>query len=440
MFLLSKYLKNYTIKLGEVMKKIMILISILIVIYIALIIGYRFYGPGHNYQYVLNTGQNEFQIDETFINDKTNSNYYFQIGIKDTKFYYRSFETFRNQSKVIQDIYYYESDKYQCILPVFLNDKVISDILCHTANGYSYFYYSLKGMDKDLDAFAASLSEYGYHVDNWFDTTNSFDKDGIKVYTGNILSNHHIAMTDYKGILLTSHKEKSIYHISLFENDVYQKKLSTIIGNKYVVANYNEKFRFHDFYIIDITTGTKTTFASQQELSFDSYVQGVYENSMYIFDRSSKKQYEVNIKDKEVREVGNETNGVKIYNGTEWQQISTVTAAKENIYFTVSPEESTDSRFVKVQKYGNEEYGYYFYYKQVDNKFLVYRSDINNLEQLTYLFTTTNMDNIVFYNDFIYYTDEEYIKKYSDKYGIQNIIQYSELKFNDHLIFGVYVD
>ena len=71
---------------------------------------------------------------------------------------------------------------------------------------------------------------------------------------------------------------------------------------------------------------------------------------------------------------------------------------------------------------------------------MVYRSDIKDEEQLTYLFTTTDIDNIIMRNSFIYYLDGESIKKYSDKHGIKKIIEYSELKFNDDLLFGIYTD
>ena len=172
------------------MKKIMFLVLILLVTYISLIVGYRFFGPGHHYQYDLHNNEEVIQIEETFINEKGNSNYYLEIMVKNNSFPYRTFENFRNQSKIVEDVHYYENDKYKCILPIFSSNRIITDIICKSTNGYFYFYHYLKGMDENLDAFASSLSEYGYNPDNWNDISEPIDKDGIKIYTEKVRKIH----------------------------------------------------------------------------------------------------------------------------------------------------------------------------------------------------------------------------------------------------------
>ena len=73
-----------------------------------------------------------------------------------------------------------------------------------------------------------------------------------------------------------------------------------------------------------------------------------------------------------------------------------------------------------------------------DDKYLVDRANNQNKSQLTYLFTTSKIDDIIYFSDSVYFVDGEFIKRYSDKQGVRNIISYSELKFNDNLYFYVY--
>ena len=41
--------------------------------------------------------------------------------------------------------------------------------------------------------------------------------------------------------------------------------------------------------------------------------------------------------------------------------------------------------------------------------------------KLTYIFKTTNIDNVVYYNDYVYFEDGDYIKCYQDNIGVKKI-------------------
>ena len=69
---------------------------------------------------------------------------------------------------------------------------------------------------------------------------------------------------------------------------------------------------------------------------------------------------------------------------------------------------------------------------------MVYRSNVQDMDSLTYVFTTSNIDNVVYFYDSVYFIDDDYIKNYSDKSGIKKIVSYKELKFNDNLYFSIY--
>ena len=422
------------------MKRLITLIGLLLLLYLLLRLGYRFYGRGHNYEYNINNGDNNFTIIEKFNNDKDNPNYYFEVKIDDNTFYLQTYDNFKNKSKIIKNIYYYSNDIYKCILPIFVDDQIISDILCKRNDSeYLYYYNNLKGINNDLDEFANELLQYGYDSTKWYASNEKIQSDGVSLYYNNMFSNHYVLLTNYKGILLLNTKNKKVNKINLFSSDVYQKKLDFVYKNKYVVADYNMKFRFHEFYVIDMTNGDKSTIISNNELSFDSYIQGIVDSKVYLFDKDSKKQYAIDMKKNEIKEVGNEKLGVKIYNNTtmEWEVISDITASNKQILFSTKNNEEKNG-FVKVDKIGTADYGYYFYYKKVDDKYLVYRSNVQDNTQLTYVFTTTNIVNIIYFYDSVYFINDEFINNYSDKFGVRKIASYNELKFNDNLYFSAY--
>lgn len=416
------------------MKKMLTIILILSLGYICFILGYRFYGKGHNYEYLVN---DSIHIQEIFDNNKENPNYYFNIKVNDSTFHIQTYEKFNNKAKIIKSVYNYDDDKYSCILPVFINDSIISDIIClNKDNGYFYYYNSLQGLNNELDLFAENISNDNYDISNWIDDSSSKEEGGMTYYIDNLLPEHYLIITNYKGITLLN---KKINTINLFTNDIYQTKIDFVYKNKYVIADYTKKFRFHEFYVIDITTGSKTTIVSNNEISFDSYIQGIIDDKVYFFDKTLKKQYEFDMTNSTLKEVGNENSGIRFYNSStkEWEIIPAIKAVNEEIRFT-KEDILTEEGYVKVDKVGTDTYGYYYYYKKVSDKYLVYRANIQDKDKLTYLFTTSNVDNIVYFVDEVYFIDDDIIKYYSDKVGIKNIIKYKELKFNSNLYFSVY--
>ena len=422
------------------MKRMLTIICLMVICYLALIYGYRFYGKGHNYKYTISSND-EIEINEIFNNSKESANYYFEVKIKDDIFDFQTYENFNKKSKIIKNVYNYSDEKYTCMLPIFVGNKIISDILClNKENNYLYYYNNLKGMNTDLDAFADSLIETGYNVQNWIDNSDYKEENNIKYYSDNLDTDDYILVTNYKGVLLTNKKIKKINNINLFTSDVYAKKIDFVYQNKYVVADYTKKFRFHEFYVIDIVNGTKTVITSSNEISFDSYIQGMIDDKVYLFDKSSKKQYEFNMKNNTIKEIGNETTGVKIYNNetNDWNKVPAIKAVNEELLFTKNSNNESAEGYTKVDKMGDDKQGYYFYYKKVDDKYLVYRANNQNKSQLTYLFTTSKIDDIIYFSDSVYFVDGEFIKRYSDKQGVRNIISYNELKFNDNLYFYVY--
>ena len=86
----------------------------------------------------------------------------------------------------------------------------------------------------------------------------------------------------------------------------------------------------------------------------------------------------------------------------------------------------------KVDKVGN----YYYMYQKENDHYKVYRADIQNKKIKTYLFNTTNPNNIIYLDDTIYYQNKNTFYYYQN--ASYKVITNTELEFNNDISFGVY--
>jgi len=424
------------------MKKIFMMLLILFIMYIGIQLGFRFFGSGHEHEYTVNNGDYSINIKEIFTNNTAgeSDSYYFEINIDNTVFSYQTYENFNKSNQIIKDVRYYKDEKYRCILPIFQSDRILTDIMCLNDN-IIYYYNSIEGHNKNIDSFAKSLSEYGYDASDFEDKATSTAIQGLTFYNDNYVDNHFLTIDTYKGIYtineINLNKPKKI---EIFEKDVYKREISTTFKNYYVVANYNTKYRFDKFYIIDLTTNKTKELDCEREISFDSYIQGTNNNSIYLFDRDSKKQYEINLKTNKVIEVGNENTGIKIYKNGEWEKISATRAKNNDIHFDSEYQSGLeDKKFLKIDKVGGTSTGYYYFYKKNGSEYSVYRSTTRYKDSLTYLFTTTDINRIKYHNNYVYYIYNDEVRYFSDQGGVKILLKDKELSFNKDLQFSIYI-
>lgn len=424
------------------MKKIFVGIIILLIVYIGIQLVFHFFGTGHKYEYCVNNGEKEFLIKEQLVRNTKNEqdSYYFEIKVDDVAFSYQTFESFENKNKIITNIKYYKDDNYICILPVFLNEKILSDIKC-LRDDIIYNYHDIKDKNAGLQQFGENLIEYDYVENNWIDDATAVIEDNIDICKDNLIDNHYVSFNTYKGIYtIKGDKNSSFKKTNLFTKDIYVKPISVIFEKYYVVADYNSQYRFNMFYIVDLINQKVTKLDFGYQISFDSYIQGIIENSIYLFDKNSKKQYEINLKTNKVLEVGNEKSEIEIYQNGSWSKISASIAKNDVILFDSKyKSDIEDNKFERIDKVGGAITGYYYFYQKHGSEYLVYRAHALNINQLTYLYKTTDINRINYIDDFIYYIYDNEIRYFNENIGVRTIIKNEELSFNNNLVFGVYV-
>lgn len=414
------------------MKKVRIVV-VLVFITLILMCCVRFYSKGHTTSYTLGEKE-EYQIKEIYTKNQSNEldNYYLEIEINNQNFSFQLFKTFEKRRKIVSDILYYDGE-YKCLLPI-IDGISQTDIICYKDNRY-YNYASIIGKELELDKFVDDIDINIYDKNNYLDeSTETVEESEVKLYTYNVQKEHYLAVSNLKGAYLINNNIKDI---DIFKKDIYSRELSAIVDNYYITADYSAKQQFRTFYFIELSTGKKKEAKAPNYISFDSYIQGVVDNKLYIYDRDNEKQYEINVDKLEIKEVGNKSKKIKYYENGEWEKIS-VTKANKEMIFEYSIEDSDFSKFDYIYLVGGEKSGYYYLYEKSGNYYNVYRTPVQNKKSITYLFKIKKIDDVIYVEDYVYYKFGNKIKYYSDYTGNRTILEYNEIEFNDNLIFGVY--
>lgn len=424
------------------MKRILGMLVILCMFYFIIQVGFRYLGSGHTVNYEIKGNNYLIEVNEkaTFKTKGEFDSYYFTFKVNNKTFPFLTYKTFNKNDRVVKNVEYFKNDNYECIYPIFKDEKQISDILCYY-NGILYNYHDLQNKSGELQKFAKDMEKYGYDFTHFVDDTGKeiADEDGqIVIYPKNIAKNHYIGIDNYAGIYLINNylESKPLYNIKVFSNDCYEKIIESRASRYYVTADYNSTYDFNTFHVVDLVYNDQKTIKYHSTISFNSYIQGSVDGSIYLFDKNSKKQYKIDPKAGTVVEIGNEQTGIKYYNFGKWEHRKAVDAVNTPLYFNLYSVESED--YERVDKVGNDLSGYYYYYKKNGNEYQVYRSTIKDQDIKTYLFTTTNINEISYLRDYVYYKEGNHLKYYQDMTGIRTIAYDKEFEFNNSLHYYIY--
>lgn len=378
-----------------------------------------FFDTGHNVTY--NIGN--FKVSEE-LKTKENNSYYFNLTHEDFKINFGINQNYSKAEKVISKIEYKKIDGYQCVLPIFKNGKILTDVMCLKDNIITYAH----NLNNDkIDDYLKTLKKYGYNKNDYRDNAEAIKLSNTQtIYQDNFIENHYIAMETYKGLNLFNGNESNV---KIFDSDVYTKPLSYFTDKYYIVADYTENYTFKIFHVINIINGNQIDIRSYDDISFDSYIEGAIGTDIYLFDKDASKQYKISIDNESVEEF-HDKNNLQTYNG-KWEDMTLSEALNGktfNNYYT-----NDIKGYDKVDKVGS----HYYLYQKEDDHYNVYSADTQNKKIKTYLFETTDPNSVIYLDDTIYYINGDTFY-YHTNYGERKVITNTELQFNNDLSFGVY--
>ncbi len=411
------------------MRRLFFMLIILFLLYLGIQFAFYWFSGGQDNIYEITDGSTVFEVNET--SNFNYNNYAYNITVDETTFSFQVFQNYNKASKVLESIKYYDQDNYQCILPIFKDNLILIDMICKVGDTYNY-YFNLQGDNANLDKFAND----NYNPNQFVDNTETEVREGLDIYIENLVEDHYISFNNYKGVYIVSDDFNSkAYNISLFSQDIYNQELGQFVDRYYIVPDYNQNHQFHEMNIVDLVSLDTIVISSNQAISFDSYIQGVVDNKIYLYDKDNAVQYEIDPHNESVVQLSNQE--IRYYDG-EWSTMTIAEANSEKKFIT-NIVDYTDEQYAKIDKVGNE-VGYYYLYRKNGNKYDVYRINIQDKSGLIYLFSTQSIDSISYVDDYVYFINDNKIKVYNDKFGIRNLIEYEELEFNEDINFYVYAN
>ena len=286
-----------------------------------------------------------------------------------------------------------------------------------------YNYYNFVGNNTSLDKYVNSIELYNI---NEFEN-KAINTETIGTIKYNIFTNlsNTVAITTYKGLTINDNE------INLFKKDIYNNKLSTFIDNYYIIADYEKNYSFNYFYVVNLDNRKINKLESKNDISYDSYIQGIVDNKIYLYDKDNEVQYEIDVKGSSIDIISSD-NYIKYYSNNKWEKMNKAKANKE-IYFNY---ETLDNYFTSYD-YVEETDNYYYLLKKDGISYKLYRVDKDNIDVYKYLLDVPTT-NIYFSNDYLYYVYKNKLFYYSDGTGLKTILENSELEFNDTIKYYIY--
>ena len=397
------------------MKFLLKVLGCLLIIFFALKFVIHLLDKGHIETY--NSGN--FNIVENYT--AKDNNYKFNIKNDKFKLTFDVTYDYNKGSNIITKIHHKKINNYECILPIFKGNKILTDIMCKQNNTV---YYG-NNIDNEISDFIKEMEKYGYQLSNFKDKAKKTKLSvNTAVYKNNILENHYLALENYKGLVLYNTKEMTV---PLFENDIYTKPISTFTDKYYIVADYNNEYSFKIFKVVNIINGNEKEIRSYDEISFDSYIMGIINNEIYLFDKDAKVQYKINIE----KETVTKMEDIKYYDG-KWHIMSLKDALNEKKFDNNKVTVNNYEKAVKIGKY------YYLYEKTGDN-YNVYKAYNKQNNQRIFLFKTSDINSIIYLENYIYFKNGNTFYYWSNN-GVKKVLENSELEFNNDLSLGVFIN
>lgn len=418
------------------MKRLILTIIVLFILYFGFQIAFRFQSQGFVNEYVINSENREYQIKEVYTanTEGETDSYHLTITVDNLVYDYSLYKNLNKMGKIITDI----KASGNCIYPIFRNNQQYFDITC--LNNQTQTYYHDMNSTTSLETFAESLKEYGYDKSLFEDSSTERAIDNnIYFYPDNMISSHYVGIQNYRGLYtINKANPNEIYNNEIFRKDIYNAELSALINNYYLVVDYESSYNFNRLYAINMKNNNVEEIENQNlKISFDSYIQGAVDNSLYLFDTSNIKQYEVDTKSMTITEVGNEDTKILYYNNGEWTRVNAYDAVNNKLYFVNGKETLNTTSWDYQVKIGGQITGNTYYFKKSGNNYKVYKSN-GDSTVITYLFDTANIDSMQYISDYVYFINGSTLYYYSDATGVRRLYRNSELQFNKNLKFYIF--
>ncbi|MGM9834273.1 MAG: hypothetical protein ACI31M_00645 [Bacilli bacterium] len=368
-------------------KEAIIVIAIILCLLIALILKIVFF---FDKSYEVEYEVDGFNIRENYT-DKEKV-YTFEItkgNIKHTVYFQ---EKYLKNQKLVRDMSSLNYNNEECIIIDAPFDVIP---LCNNGSIAIDYRLTSEDMKKELgvEEINEEVKEYGNY----------------KFY--NTLG-YKLLIWDYKNILKIDDNIDKTNILSDSSNS-YDFSLAAKINEYILIPDYSSKYSFNKFYVYNILEGSKEEMEIDYDISFDSYILGIYDNSVYLVDNKNKIEYEIVPFKQKIRKVGTPSKKGTILTEKGFEKISLNKLSNEKMSF-----------------YHN----YYFEYKIEDE--ILYQVAGNSKTKVS---NNKVKDIIRVEEDNVLYIVDDTLYLYNLKFGEVKLASNFDWKFNYKDLMFLYI-
>ena len=359
------------------MKKLIILISTLIclfLIYLIVVLLPRDY----EVLYELNG----YKVKEVY--NKDLGFYKFFIEKEGKVFPLISTAKYTSKRKHITKIETIAEDPYLCV-SIVINKKI--EPICYQNEELIDFRLT---SDEVKENYKSLIKEYIAEASATFES--------VKIY--NLMENAYLVW-NYKGYYYLSEEQKTT--INIIKKDEYNNLLAYKINNYLITPNYDSEYFFKEYQVLNIKNLELSVLPTEAEIAYSSYYPGSMKDDVYLVDKKNKREYKINVKKNQVKEIGSEHKHGTWYNNG-WETIS-------------------------LNKLVNNEIS--FVQNQIHNYKLINKKLYYVIDDYLISISSGNVKSIVEQNnEEIYYLIDATLFMYSKTTGEVKLIENSEWNFN----------
>ncbi len=414
------------------MKKVLSIIILLMILFFGgqWLITYLKKSHEVHYEYVVD--DITFNIKEKY--DKSlDDQYYLELSSDKGTFTYAVPNLYQKKKNIVKEIKVAKNDQMLCVYPVLEKESFTHNIEC-SVQGVTYGYQAVK--DNDLvKKFVEDLKKESIAVEAFHEEKGENSKVGQSiVYANNILENDRIVFYNYRGVDVFSLKNNR--QLTFFPWDKYENQHGILVDHYYLVPIYQSErvFDFTELRVFDITNSDISNITFPDTVSMNTYINGVEDGKVYYFDKDHMVQYEVNINNRSVRVVGNESLDGQYYNGEKWETLNIRDFVTTEKKFT---KDYSDIELLKQESIVQifESASSYYYYTNTGEFYRIYKAFPKNA---TFLFKVSNPNNVNLYGDTLYYVVGNTLYYYQENTSQRRILSNNEFLYNKMNRVAVY--
>jgi len=345
-----------------------------ILIFSAIII-IKFFMAGYNISYKVG----KYNVKEIADRDIM----YFEIDYEGTVYNYMFYNARKLTKKRVRDVEVSVIDDAVCLKPVIKGME--SYLVCHDGNTL---------VSENV------LKEVNYNFNN----SDDF------YYGKNLSKDEYVLIWKYNGFYYMNAEDQR--SINIFNKDRYSNDLMYQKDKYLIFPNYGDSYLFSDFVILDMVKGEYKTISTDYKINYNSKVVGEHNASIYVFDYTSNKLYEINYKKRKCKLVGDEIKGYIKYEDGKKKSASLDDYVKNKYTFF-----DNESKYVHVDK------NYFSYNISSEISFKYFgESDVRFVDS---------------FDDNIYFLSKDNLLRYN-RNKIEILTHYFEFNFNNGDIVFVY--